>query len=110
MELNTSNISDFFRSLPVCSYSRQIQLPSTTSFFVPESRIFQAALSFSVLLCATFISVYIVTWLSFVSQRRSQEPVKVPPTVPYMIPFIGAAISLALGPAKFFSATRLVPI
>lgn len=106
MELNTSNISDLFGSLPACSYPHQILLPPTSPFSIPESWIFQVALSFSVFAGATFLSVYIVTWLSFVYQRRSQEPVKVPPTVPYMIPFIGVAISFALNPARLLSATR----
>ncbi|MCJ1270046.1 hypothetical protein MMC22_009940 [Lobaria immixta] len=82
---------------------------SQLSFFTLESRILQAALPCGAFLAITFLSVYIATWLSFMYRRQSQDPVKVPPTVPYMIPFVGSAISLALNPARCLLATsRLV--
>lgn len=75
--------------------------------FLPKSRMSQVGLLCGLVLTATFASVYAVTWLSFVSRRRSQESVKIPPTVPYMIPFIGSGISFALNPARCLSKSRL---
>lgn len=82
--------------------------PSHLHFLIPESQISQVALSFSAFLTAIFVFVYTTTWLSFVAQRRSQEHVKLPPTVPYMIPFVGSAIGFALNPARHIFSTRLV--
>lgn len=77
-------------------------------YFLSRSRLSQATFLCGLVLTVTFLSVYVVTWLSFVSRRRSQEPVKIPPTVPYMIPFMGSAISFALNPARCISESRSV--
>lgn len=82
---------------------------SHLGFLIPESQTSQVALSFSAFLAAIFVFVvYIATWLSFVAQQRSQELVKVPSTVPYMIPFVGSAIGFALNPARHIISARLV--
>lgn len=73
-----------------------------------ESWMFFAMLIFSTILIIILLSVYIATWLLFKFHWRLQGPVKVPPTVPYMIPFIGSAISFAIDPRKFISASRYV--
>lgn len=51
-----------------------------------------------VLLSVTYIS----TWRSFISQILSEESNKLPPVIPYMLPYIGSAISFVENPAKFF--------
>ena len=77
---------------------------------IPESRVSQAILISCATIISMLLSVYITTGLLFVFQRRSQSPVKVPPTVPYVIPFIGSAISFALNPKRCISASRSVSV
>lgn len=77
-------------------------------YLLPRSRISQTTLLCGLVLTTTFVSVYVITWISFLSRRASKESVKIPPTMPYMIPFIGSGISFALNPGRCLSESRSV--
>ena len=101
-DIFNSRIKSFFPS------DSHVQLAARLMDYLPGSRAFQLILSFSVISLTVISSVYFATWLLFVCQRRSQAPVKVPPTLPYAIPFIGSAISFALNPHRCITQSRSV--
>ena len=87
----------------------QVQLPPVLKAFLPHSPVIQILLIVIILLSATLVFVYTTTWLLFVSQRGSRASVKVPPTIPYLIPFLGSALSFGINHSKCVSRSRLVP-
>lgn len=64
----------------------------------------------AVFLVGFCVSFYISTWASFIVRRQSRGGAKVPPMVPYGLPFIGHAVSFALNPVKFLTKVRWVDV
>lgn len=56
------------------------------------------------------ILCYASTWISFIVQQQSRDAVKVPPILPYIVPFVGNAFSFAFDPVKFLSNVTSVHI
>ena len=96
--------------LPSAFYTAesQVQLLSVLKASLSHSPAIRVLLIVIIFLTTTLLFVYTTTWLSFVSQRRSRASVKVPPTVPYMIPFLGSALSFGINHSKCVSKSRLV--
>lgn len=75
---------------------------STNSFGVhrgyPQREATSPIFWFTITSVASLTLVYILTWISFSLQRGSRSSIKVPPMVPYMVPFVGHAFSLLYDP------------
>ncbi|KAH8651483.1 cytochrome P450 [Tricladium varicosporioides] len=52
--------------------------------------------------------VYITTSVVFLFQRQRKGVARVPATVPYVIPYLGSAISVGLSPSKFLAEVKNV--
>jgi len=59
-----------------------------------------------ILLATPFVLVYITTYLSYTAQVSSNEPIKSPPTVPYITPFLGSAVDFVLNPKKYVTGMK----
>lgn len=81
---------------------RASALASLAPFYQSQS----VHVAISTILCLLFLCtlVYIVSWLRFSIHRSSRQPGRVPPTIPYMIPFAGSAFSFVLNPSKCVEA------
>jgi hypothetical protein len=53
------------------------------------------------ILAFPFIFTYGSTWLCFEIRHLSKKLTKIPPHIPYMIPFLGSALDFGLSPRKF---------
>lgn len=95
-------------SLPRLESMTKHLLPSDLLHLSPDSRFLQFVLWCIVFLLSNLVFVYIATWISFTRQRLSRGVGKVPPMLPYMIPFFGNAISLAFDPAETLARIRSV--
>jgi len=53
------------------------------------------------ILAFPFIFTYGLTWLFFEIRHWSKKLTKIPPHIPYMIPFLGSALDFGFNPRKF---------
>ncbi|MCJ1245233.1 hypothetical protein MMC30_002436 [Trapelia coarctata] len=107
----------FNNSVPI-SYHQPLSLLSlSTAFASSKSASFHASLqplvnfqpaqiavALPVSILLVIISVYVSTWLSYLARRSSKDAVKEPPVIPYMLPFVGSALSFGLSPSKCVAA------
>ena len=123
IEPQASNASELFISQYTSIYSLQA-LPtpdlSLVSAFLTNSKTIHfsslvypvlepnrghAAVIYIICLILPFILFYLARWAIYLAQLSSREASRVPPTVPYMVPFLGAVFSFVLNPAKCLEAT-----
>lgn len=104
---NVTSIHVHFSSSRLEALREHFQ-PSDLLHFSTESRFLHLMLWCIVFLIGNLAFVYISTWIAFTSQRLSRDVVKVPPMTPYMVPFIGHAISFAFNPARALARTESV--
>lgn len=76
------------------------------NFFLPEAILSlltnNARLVFVFLLVSLpFVVNYLVFWLYFQASQRSKGTGKMPPTIPYMVPFLGSTIPYLWNPSRF---------
>lgn len=57
------------------------------------------------ILAFPFIFTYLSTWLFFEIRHWSNKLTKVPPNIPYMIPFLGSALDFGFNPRKFVTGS-----
>ena len=50
--------------------------------------------------------LYVSTWIRFYLQRHCKKPLKYPPVIPYMIPFVGHALKLFYDPVAALAQIR----
>ena len=83
--------------------SKTTQIPSLIYPVLEANRSHEAVIC---IICLTlpFILFYIARWTIYLVQISSREASRVPPTVPYMVPFLGAVFSFVLSPAKCLEA------
>lgn len=63
---------------------------------------FYTALVVISIICFPFVFNYIATWFFFqISHMASETAIKVPPTVPYMVPILGSTLSFAFNGLDF---------
>ena len=93
MATNASYMSSFLPKLHLIA----IQLPTLS---VAESRFAQLLLGAITTLVLFLYFFHISTWKTFETQRLDRKYDRVPPLLPYTIPFVGSAIGFALNPAK----------
>lgn len=48
-----------------------------------------------------FVVNYLVLWLFFQASQRSKKTGKMPPTIPYLVPFLGSTIPYLWNPSRF---------
>ena len=93
-------------SLPRFESITEYLYPSNLQHIPLDTQFIQSLLWCIVFLTSNLIFVYISTWISFTLQRLSQDKVKVPPTMPYMVPYVGNALSFAFDPATALARAR----
>ncbi|KAI9876361.1 MAG: hypothetical protein M1830_006662 [Pleopsidium flavum] len=77
-------------------------LPSTSSLLPGNARVVFVSI---LLLSIPFVFNYLVIWLFFHVSQWSKKAGKVPPTVPYLVPFLGSTISYLWNPLKFVGSS-----
>lgn len=88
---------DIFRYSPSSSSFLSTSLASLKSIIllylsiVPS--LFHLTLTILLLITLSFVFNYTFTQVLFYTQHRRSDAVKVPPTIPYMIPYLGSTLS-----------------
>ena len=93
MAINASYMSSFFSKLHLIA----IQLPTLS---LTESRFAQLLLGVITTLVLFLNFIRYLTLKTYETQRLDRRHDRVPPLLPYTIPFVGSAIGFALNPAK----------
>lgn len=76
------------------------------SWFVPEVVLFllvnNARLVLVLLLFSLpFVVNYLVFWVHFQASQQSKRTGKMPPTIPYLVPFLGSTVPYLWNPSRF---------
>lgn len=90
-------------SLPFIPLSLKIPKPvdlALDPYLVDHIRV---ALRYLSIVAIPLIFTYVATWLSFTIQHWSKKDVKIPPTIPYVIPFVGSTCSFVFDTYNFVS-------
>lgn len=109
--------ASMFEYVDLCSFMDVVQVqrshlfPKLLSSAVPDFAYLRHDEWHLIGWCCCFIVInlaffYLATWISFAFNRISEDRVKVPPTLPYVVTYLGHALSLLIEPARTIIGVR----